>query len=1268
MAGLSFVTESSSAPNTLLLSGNGVLVPGTLSFIPGVVDFGDVTVGDNVSQGVVLSNSGRGPVNVSAVSVNGAGFSVGGFSLPVVLAAGASTTFGVNFSPLAAGSSTASVSVTSDASNSPASLSLTGNGISAVGTLVLTPASVDFGDVTVGASQARTITLGNSGSGTVTVSEAQAVGSAFSVSGIPLPLVLVGGGSATFSVSFAPVAGGSVAGSVTLVSNASNAPSFLSLTGNGLAATGTLSFSSTTLNFVDVVVGTGATRAVTLTNSGEGGVTITQADLADGADFSLGVLPLPLTLSSGQTTTFPVAFTPATVGAQSATLSLVSDASNSPTTLSVTGNGVSPAESGQLTVHPVLLDFGDVPVGNSLTQTVALTNSGSAALTVSGAVVSGGAYSINGLSLPRSLAVGETASFGVTFSPQSAGTVTDSLLLSTDASNSPVTMPLTGTGTVLTGALSLTPGSLNFGDILVGTADTQVVTLTNTGNADVTITDSILTGGIGFSTSQLSLPLTLAAGQSISFSVTFSPSAAGFVTGSVSFISDAANSPTTFSLSGTGLSAPTPGQLSLDPSGVDFGNVTIGNSGCTGVTLSNPGGSTISISNANVSGADFSLNGLTFPVTIAPGGTTTANVTFSPSVEGSVAGSISLLSDASNSPTPLPLTGNGILAVGTLVLTPASVDYGDVTVGATQARTITLTNSGSGTVTVSEAQAVGSAFSVSGIPLPLVLVGGGSATFSVSFAPVAGGSVAGSVTLVSNASNAPNFIFLTGNGLVATGTLNPNPGSIDFGPVPVGNNLTQTVALTNSGSAALTVSGAVVSGGAYSINGLSLPRSLAVGETATFGVTFSPQSAGTITDSLLLTSDASNAPVTIPLTGTGTVLTGALSLTPGSLDFGDILVGAADTQVVTLSNTGSGAVTVGGMSVSGTDVSVTGISIPLTLGPDESSAFNVIIVPSSAGNLTGNVTFSSDASHSPTLLSLAWNGLVATGTLNPIPGSIDFGDVPVGNSLTQTVALTNSGNASLTVGEISVIGTEFSVTGMAIPWTLGVGESATLSVAFEPPLVGSVTGSISLTSDAAISPTLILLAGNGVSSNGLLSLTPASLDFGDVTVGSSATRSVTLTSLGSTVVLVSTSEVTGAEFSVAGLALPLNLSPGETVTFSLTLTPTAAGSVNGNVALASDASNSPTVVSLTGNGIDAVTSHVVGLLWDPSISVVDGYNVYRSTVSGGPYTKINATLVPQTTFADDTVQAGVTYFYVVVAVDAGGVQSRHSNEAQASIP
>ena len=817
------------------------------------------------------------------------------------------------------------------------------------------------------------------------------------------------------------------------------------------------------------------------------------------------------------------------------------------------------------------------------------------------------------------------------------------------------------------GRVNVSPSTVDFGVIRVGAKAAQLVTLTNSDSGRATV-DQVETTGSDFQISGLSVPLVLEGGQSAAFLVTFSPSIVGSVSGSISLSGSASNSPTLLTLAGQGNSSEESGQLTIIPSTVDFGDVAVDDMVTREVALDNQGNASLTILQADISGPDFLIGGLSLPLTLAAGQSIFFTVGFAPSVSGAEVAGLSFVTESSSAPNTLLLSGNGVLVPGTLSFIPGVVDFGDVTVGDNVSQGVVLSNSGRGPVNVSAVSVNGAGFSVGGFSLPVVLAAGASTTFGENFSPLAAGSSTASVNVTSDASNSPASLSLTGNGISAVGTLVLTPASVDFGDVTVGASQARTITLGNSGSAALTISGAVVSGGGYSINGLSLPLSLAVGETVSFGVTFSPLSAGTVTDSLLLSSDASNSPVTIPLTGTGTVLTGALSLTPGSLNFGDILVGATDTQVVTLSNTGSGAVTVSGMSVSGTDFSVTGISIPLTLGPGESSAFNVIIVPSSAGNLTGNVTFSSDASNSPTLLSLAWNGLVSTGTLNPIPGSIDFGDVPVGNSLTQTIALTNSGNGSLTVGEISVIGTEFSVTGMAIPWTLGVGESATLSVAFEPPLVGSVTGSISLTSDAAISPTLILLAGNGVSSNGLLSLTPASLDFGDVTVGSSATRSVTLTSLGSTVVLVSTSEVTGAEFSVAGLALPLNLSPGETVTFSLTLTPTAAGSVNGNVALASDASNSPTVVSLTGNGIDAVTSHVVGLLWDPSISVVDGYNIYRSTVSGGPYTKINATLVPQTTFADDTVQAGVTYFYVVVAVDAGGVRSQDSNETQASIP
>jgi fibronectin type 3 domain-containing protein len=74
------------------------------------------------------------------------------------------------------------------------------------------------------------------------------------------------------------------------------------------------------------------------------------------------------------------------------------------------------------------------------------------------------------------------------------------------------------------------------------------------------------------------------------------------------------------------------------------------------------------------------------------------------------------------------------------------------------------------------------------------------------------------------------------------------------------------------------------------------------------------------------------------------------------------------------------------------------------------------------------------------------------------------------------------------------------------------------------------------------------------------------------------------------------------------------------------------------------------------------------LSWAADTSVVAGYNSYSSTVSGGPYVKLNATLIPTTAFSDTTVQSGKTYYYVVTAVDSSNVESTHSNETSVTIP
>ncbi len=101
--------------------------------------------------------------------------------------------------------------------------------------------------------------------------------------------------------------------------------------------------------------------------------------------------------------------------------------------------------------------------------------------------------------------------------------------------------------------------------------------------------------------------------------------------------------------------------------------------------------------------------------------------------------------------------------------------------------------------------------------------------------------------------------------------------------------------------------------------------------------------------------------------------------------------------------------------------------------------------------------------------------------------------------------------------------------------------------------------------------------------------------------------------------------------------------------------------------LTSNATNSPAKVTLSGTGVTAVV-HSASLSWIASTSTVIGYNCYSSTVSGGPYSKLNTSLITATSYADMTVQAGKTYYYVVTSVNSNNVESTYSSQVSATIP
>jgi hypothetical protein len=178
---------------------------------------------------------------------------------------------------------------------------------------------------------------------------------------------------------------------------------------------------------------------------------------------------------------------------------------------------------------------------------------------------------------------------------------------------------------------------------------------------------------------------------------------------------------------------------------------------------------------------------------------------------------------------------------------------------------------------------------------------------------------------------------------------------------------------------------------------------------------------------------------------------------------------------------------------------------------------------------------------------------------------------------------------------------------------------------------------------------------------------PANLDFGPVAVGVQKTNTVTVINSGGSASTISQISATGSGFSVVSAPqLPLMLSAGQSSTVTIAFAPPSAGPASGSFSVSISGSTSAITEPLSGNGLPP--GHSVDLSWNASASSVVGYNVYRGTQSGGPYTRLNSSLQSDTTYSDTNVQPGTTYFYVVTALDGSSQESAFSNESMAVIP
>jgi rhodanese-related sulfurtransferase len=552
----------------------------------------------------------------------------------------------------------------------PGGRSITVNTVSLEPNISVSPTSLDFGGVTAGnTSAAQTVTVKNTGTADLNVGSLLTTGD-FSIQSDNCSgaTVAASGGSCTVDVVFEPTADGALTGTLSIPSDDSSTPNVdVALSGTGTSVSEpNISVSPAAKSFGNVTVGdTSAAQIFTVSNTGTADLNISAVtktgDFSITSDSCSGI-----TVPSSGNCTVGVLFAPGTEGDLTGTLSITSDDPDTPVlTVALSGTGVAPTTpKPNISVTPATLAFGDVVVGDtSAPQTVTVKNTGTADLTVTGILLTGDAddFSVKSTTCTDpTLTPGDSCSADIVFKPTTVGGKTGiAAISSNDPDTAVVDVPLSGTGIPTPEPdISVSPASLTFGDVIIGNTSTKTVTVTNAGSAPLNVGTLDVTGGDFSTANDNCSDSAVAVGDNCTVDVVFTPSAEGASTGKLSIPSDDPDtSNVDVALSGTG-EAPQP-DIKVSTRSVDFGSVTVGDSGSKVVTVKNDGTADLNINSVSSLNDPFSTtDGCTG--TLAPSESCAVTISFAPLAAGTFSGSLVITSnDPDEASVTVAVSGEG---------------------------------------------------------------------------------------------------------------------------------------------------------------------------------------------------------------------------------------------------------------------------------------------------------------------------------------------------------------------------------------------------------------------------------------------------------------------------------------------------------------------------------------------------------------------------------------------------------------------------------
>ena len=1095
----------------------GELLPSPdIELVPSQLVFGAVEVGQSVTMDAEIWSLGDADLELGTLVQTGSGeFLMETNPSQQLLAVGESAVLTVTYTPTDLVVDSGLIEIPSNDPDEPLVTLLLSGEYEAIPDIEVTPLLVDFGLVDAGQVVTDAVMISNVGTADLQVDAPVLTGSQeFSLSAAQFPVTIAAGASELILVHYAPVDLSADSGQIAISSDDPDEPVVVVDLLGSTSPSPDIHLVPTLLQFGLVLPGNSVSMDASVSNLGTADLTLGSLWLNAGAEFSLAVDPSGAVLAPGDATTVQVTYAPTNQGMDSGVVEIPSDDPDEPVVFLVLSGSEQPIPD--IVVTPTLVDFGQVAVGQSLTELVTVSNVGGVDLQVTGLTLSGSAeFSVAAAALPGAIGPGGQEIVEVTYTPVDDVADAGTLSVASDDPDEPVVdVALSGEPTPEPD-IDVDPWILDFGDVTIDTSAVDTVDLLNVGDADLQIYGCTYSGDPNLWVSSCPAGAVIPPGGVEPMEITFHPHAELSYGGLVDVASTDPDEPVvTVEVLGGG-AAP---DIDLIPTTIDFGQVPLNTTVTGDAQVWNVGAGDLELGVLTQYGSsEFFLDVDPSGAILAPGDMTLLTVSYTPTNSQADTGTISIPSNDPDEPVvTLSLLGEHD-PVPDIDVDPLQIDYGIQDVGTTSIVAVTVTNVGSGDLDVDLPALSGSSdFSINTGNFPVTLTPGASRNLNVTYAPTDMVADSGQIEIASDDPDEPVVVVE----LMGSPTPEPDihvvPTALSYGALLLGDSQALTANITNVGSADLQLGGLVHGGSTdFAITVDPSNATLTPGASTLLEVTYTPSDAGADQGWVEIPSDDPDEPVVLVSLDGEEDPVPDIVVDPLLVDFGVVDVGQTASEIVTVSNVGGMTLTVGNVVLSGSgDFSYVSNFLPGTIAVAGTRNIQVYYAPSDDLADTATLTITSDDPDEPSVAVQIVGSPAPEPDIVVVPLLVDFGDVKVGTAETEWATITNVGDADLDLYNCLPYGSHFAISSNPAGALLGPGDSVQLGVTFEPTNDLTYTGRVDISSNDPDEPVVeVDLVGDGAEP--AIAFDPGSFDFGYVGLTCEETVDIAVQSVGS---------------------------------------------------------------------------------------------------------------------------------------------------------